>query len=378
MPNKNAISLRQFTVLVLLMTVGDSLLVLPAIPASEAKHDAWISALAGLVFSLPILWLFGVANRRFQGLSLIEYVHERFGRTFGTVLGLLFLIFPLTCSAVQIREIGDFMITHILPETPIQAIHLLFIAVILFGAAQGLEPIARTAEILFPWFLLLFTTFVLFLFPQIDFRNIQPVLGEGVKPVLRGALTAAAFPYTELVILLMIAPYVTNREKAGKSLIVGAVLGGLVLITVVSLCICVLGHYVSGSQLYPTYTLAKKISVGLFLERLEAIMAIMWFISAYFKITIYVYALHLGIAQTFKLNGYKPLLLPGGMLLVSLSIAIAPNIVHFQTLITRYWPYLDFLYAIVFPLVVIGAHALRKAENSGPGGAAGKMKPEAR
>lgn len=378
MPNKNAINLRQFTVLVLLMTVGDSLLVLPAIPSYEAKHDAWISALLGLAFGLPILWLIGAASRRFQGLSLIEYCHTRFGGTFGTVLGLLFLIYPLTCSAVQIREIGDFMITHILPETPIQAIHLLFIAAILFGAAQGLEPIARTAEILFPWFLLLFTTFVLFLFPQIDFKNIQPVMGEGIKPVLRGAIAATAFPYAELVILLIIAPYVNNREKAGKSLLVGGLIGGLLLLIIVSLCILVLGHYVSGSQLYPAYTLAKKISVGMFLERLEAIMAILWFISAYFKITIYVYALHLGIAQTLKLNGYKPLLLPGGMLLVSLSIAIAPNIVHFQTLISLYWPYLDFLYAILFPLLVIVAHALRKTEKSGSGGAAGKVNPDPR
>ncbi|TGV17849.1 spore gernimation protein, partial [Mesorhizobium sp. M00.F.Ca.ET.186.01.1.1] len=46
------ISPRQFMMLVTLVTIGDSVLVLPVISADLAKQDAWIAVMIGLVIGL--------------------------------------------------------------------------------------------------------------------------------------------------------------------------------------------------------------------------------------------------------------------------------------------------------------------------------------
>ncbi|WP_019123838.1 GerAB/ArcD/ProY family transporter [Brevibacillus massiliensis] len=72
MPDDIRISLRQFTVLVMLITVGNSILVLPAIPALEAKQDAWISGLVGLAAGLLVVYLCCKTGALHPRLTLVE------------------------------------------------------------------------------------------------------------------------------------------------------------------------------------------------------------------------------------------------------------------------------------------------------------------
>lgn len=49
------ISIRQFTILVILFTVGGSILIVPSGLASEAKQDGWIAGLLALGIGLLII-----------------------------------------------------------------------------------------------------------------------------------------------------------------------------------------------------------------------------------------------------------------------------------------------------------------------------------
>ncbi|HEY0827215.1 MAG TPA: endospore germination permease, partial [Bacilli bacterium] len=257
-------------------------------------------------------------------------------------------------------EISDFMATQIMPETPIQATMILFLGIVVIGVRLGLETIARTAEIFLPWIIMLFFIMVLFLLPDIQIEKIQPVLEEGIKPVLRASYTFVAIPFMELAAFLMILPYVNEKHKLTKNFYFAAWIGGMVTIVTTVLCILVLGAEVTTRSSYASYVLAKKISIGDFLERLEVIIAIIWLLTIFFKLAICFYGVALGLAQMLKLKDYRPLLLPLAMILVVLSIIITPNVIHYNFFTARIWPLQDLAFGCLLPLLLLSVDVIRK------------------
>jgi|SRR5690625_777074 len=364
MAQKEMISIHQFTVLVILITIGDAILVLPAIVTEFAKHDAWLSTILALAFGLLIVYLFLVVGSFYPKLNLIQYTVKIFGKWFGSIVSLFFLGYLFLSASAHVRELGDFITTQILPQTPIQVIHFMFIFMIIMVVRSGLEPIARTGELLFPIvFFFLMLLFVLVL-PNVHMNWIQPMLANGIKPLLKGTLVATAFPFMELVVFLMILPSMNVQKKIRKGFFVGTIIGGAVLVLVVLLCILVLGESTTSRNIYPTFALARVIHIGQAIQRIEGIIAIIWTITTFLKISLYIYALHIGLVHLLKLEEYRILTFPIGMILFASSILVSPNITYFSNMIAYYWPFYDLTVAVFLPLLLMGVFFIRKKIDS--------------
>ncbi|MGM0865213.1 MAG: GerAB/ArcD/ProY family transporter [Bacillota bacterium] len=353
----------QFTVLVFMFTTGSSLLLAPSMLAAKAKQDAWLAAIFGLIVGLLLVWLFQTLGILFPEMTLVEYSEKILGKWVGKAISLIFFTFPLILGAFVLRNIGDFLTSQVMPETPIEAVHLIFLIIIMMGTRCGLETLARSGEILFPWFIVFFLFLVIFISPEIELEKIQPILEEGMKPVLQSTFYFIGFPFLELVCFLMIFPYVNNPKKAGKAFFKGTLMGGMVLILLTALSILVEGADQTVRNLYPSYILSQKINIGNFLQRLEAIVAIMWFISIFFKLAICFYVSTLSLAQILKLKEYRMLVFPLGMILFVLSIIVSPNIVYISTDVLIVWPSYAATFGLFIPLLLLGITAVRNKFN---------------
>ncbi|MED3691180.1 GerAB/ArcD/ProY family transporter, partial [Peribacillus butanolivorans] len=109
-----------------------------------------------------------------------------------------------------------------------------------------------------------------------------------------------------------------------------------------------------------SYLVARKVNIGDFLQRIEAIMALMWIITIYYKMAFYFYATVIGLAQTLNMKDYRPLTLPLGMTLVSLSVLIHPNVVHSATFDKEIWPLYASTYGLVLPILLLAINVFRK------------------
>jgi len=356
---------RQFTVLVFMYTTGSSLLLAPSLLTSSAKQDAWLAAIFGVGVGLLLAYLYQTLGNLYPNMTLVEYSEEILGKWIGKAVSLLFFTFIFFLAAFVLRNIGDFITTQIMPETPIQSIHILFLIVVMMGTRLGIEPLARSAEILFPWFIVLFLLLVIFVSPQMELQKIQPVLEEGVTPVLKASLPFISFPFLELIIFLMILPYVNRSKEAGKAFLMGTWMGGAVIIILTTLAILILGTDLTTRNLYPSYALAKKINIGDFIQRIEAIVAGMWFISIFFKLTICFYASTLSLAQILKLKEYRILVFPLGLILLALSLVISPNIVYTITVTPNAWAIPSGLtYGLFLPLLLLGVATVRRIRSA--------------
>ncbi|WP_408007523.1 endospore germination permease [Pseudalkalibacillus sp. A8] len=359
MIDDNKISLRQFTCLVTLFVIGDTIIFVPSYVTSLGKQDAWLSAIFAGFFGIFLVTLYSFLGKRFPSMNIISIGEKVFGLWVGKIIGVLFVFFFLIDSGGILWDLGDFMTTQIMPETPINAILILFLSIVIIGIKIGLEPLARAAEIYFPIVILLFLILVISVSREIKPENIQPILEDGVKPVLGGSLPLIGF-YLESVILLMVLPYVNQVKRIKKGYVIGMIIGSSFLLIVILLSILVFGTHLTSNNIYPTYVLARKINIGDFFQRVEAVLAFIWILTVYFKLTICFYAAAAGFGQILKIKDYKVLTFPLAVIVYVLALIIAPNITYIGDFLLSIWWAFTFSYGLFLPLLLIAVAKLRK------------------
>jgi spore germination protein KB len=129
---------------------------------------------------------------------------------------------------------------------------------------------------------------------------------------------------------------------------------------VIAMCILVLGADLTARQSYPSYMLGKKIKIGDFLQRVEVLVAIIWMLTIYFKLTICYYGLSLGLAQLFGLKSYKILTFPLAFLIIPFSIFISPNIVSIDQYVTKALTPFSFTICFILPLLLLVIGKVKK------------------
>ncbi|MGG6445953.1 GerAB/ArcD/ProY family transporter [Pseudobacillus badius] len=353
MLEKGRISAVEFQIIVITFTIGSTILIAPAPLISLAKQDAWISSCLTTFIGIFFIFLYNQISKLYPSLTYVECNEKVFGKVLGKITSSLFLLYFFEISTATLREIGDFFTSLILVETPIEIIMLLFILTNLIGVRLGLEVISRSLLIFFPWIIMLLFFLTLFLIPEIKVENIQPILEGGIKPVLKGTFHQLGIPYLQLIIFLMITPYVNEKANMRKYFYKGMVIGGMVLLIVILLCIWVLNVKLTSFQSYPVYTLGKKINVANFFNRIEVVVAIIWVITTYFKLTICFYGLSLGLAQMINLKNYQILLFPLSLLIFSMSIFFYPDVVFFNDFALKAFIPFSLIICFILPLSLL-------------------------
>ncbi|MEW9674362.1 endospore germination permease [Ammoniphilus sp. 3BR4] len=357
---KIKISVRQFAVLVFLYAVGTTILVTPSGLVADAKQDALIAIIIGIAISFLIIYLYNTVASLFPQMTFIEYSEVIFGKWVGKMISLLYVFgIGFMGATTLLFYVGNFMTTQIMVGASINSIMILFAIPVVVALRLGIETLARTAEILFPWFVVLYIGLVTFVSPQMEIENLRPVFQTGIKPVLRASLDFISIAALTSVSFFMIFPMVNNLKKAKKGFYLATFSAGVVIFIISVVSISVLGVELTERHLYPSYALARMINVGNFLQRIEAIVAALWLITIYFKLTLYFYVWVDGLARILKLSDYRVLILPMSFLLVVYSQVVYPNVTYMM-----YWDEKIFIPFIItlgifMPLLLLAVYFLR-------------------
>ncbi|MED4207363.1 endospore germination permease [Neobacillus mesonae] len=358
--NTVKISARQFAILVTLFSTGTAILIIPGAMAQAAAQDAWLGAFIGTCTSLLLVALYNLIGRKYPTLTIIEMNETILGKWIGKLVSFSLIFFSFYASAISLSDVGNFVSTQLMPETPNAAIQIIFVLIVIMGIRLGLETLARSAEILFGLFVVLFIFGAIVVLPQAELKNIQPMFDSSNKHIIKSIFIYISIFSLPLVVLLMIFPScVQPSKKAGKSFYMGILLAGLCLNIMIVVTTMVLGPYLSAHQMYASYAVARMMKIGDFLQRVEAIIAGMWMISLYFKLSLYFYAVVIGLAQTLKLHDHRPLTLPIGMVLLIFSLIINPNVVITDTFNAEVWPVYALTYGFFLPLLLVAVHLVR-------------------
>ena len=85
---------------------------------SITKQDSWIVVILGFVMSIPSLLIYTYIMKIFPDKNLMEINNIVFGPIIGKVVSVLYLWFFLTLSALNTKDLGDFVQKTTMQNTP--------------------------------------------------------------------------------------------------------------------------------------------------------------------------------------------------------------------------------------------------------------------
>lgn len=349
---KQFLTVRQAVLWFALYQIGSAYLVLPSALSAVAKHDAWLSIPLAILFHILLIPLYASIARQMQGKPFVQYLRELFGSTIaGIIVILLVFFFSFLEFIMTLRNLGDFVTNSIMPETPYDAIFILMLFVVYVAVRSGPVTIGRSAEMLFFFLLLLYIFVRITLIYSTEPENLLPILEYGPKPIVLASINLFAFPYLEAVLLLFFTEHLKEPKRWGKAVLYSALISGGMYFMMVLQMITVISEGVIANITFPTFFIDRTISIGEFIQRFEIAVAVFWFVTIFFRLTLLLYVSAKGLADAFRLRDANPLLIP--LLLIALAVShfIWPSISYIIGF-NKIWPYYAMVFGIVFPIIL--------------------------
>ena len=124
-----------------------ALISIPRNAVKAAGTGAWFA-----IIIVTVLFIFGIfiiasLSKMFEGKTIYEYSNLLVGRFMTKIIGFIYTTYFCFFSILLFRIISDFIKANSLPLTPIWAILLMFIGVILYIVYKGITTIGRLLEI---------------------------------------------------------------------------------------------------------------------------------------------------------------------------------------------------------------------------------------
>lgn len=358
--NREVISDVQGICLVILFIAG-STLALPT--ASAAGSDLWLAILLAIVLAIPLYAAYSRLLSLYPGNDLFDILEEIFGKIFGKLIGLIFVWFAFHLGVLVLREHGEYLITLSLPETPIMVPTVILTLLCVFAVKAGIEALGRWAKL----FVILNgpipTITILLLIPQMDFDNIQPILFNGIKPLMQGTLQALIFPFGDVAVFLMVFFALKTKKSSYNAFIKGLLFGGILIAGVSLAEILVLGEDLYAMTLYPNHNVAAKVSIGELLNRMEVISIIATLTSIFLKMSVCLLAACNGLAKILGFNDYRFIVVPIALLMANISYFVYESMVDKYNWIADVTVYYFFPFQIVLPILILIAAEIKTRRN---------------
>ena len=332
--DKECISPGQGMLLLAGLGIGTTLLFIPSILIQYANQSAILSLVLGCAPGIVLLLILSSLNRFYPGQSLVQYSASILGLP-GKILGLLFIWFAFHLGVLVLHNIGDFVGVVMLAETPTPIVYFFVVAITAFALLLGLETVSRAFGLLLCFSIFFNLLLLLFTLPHADFNNLLPILENGWSPVVKASIYLSSFPLGEFILLGMLIFNIKGSKGTAIPLIQGQLIATVVAIAIILQVITILGAERASRSIMAIVSVLNSISGS---NLLLIPFSMTWFIFAIAKFFICYYAFVTGFAHWSKMDDYRPLVLPGGALLISIAMIIYHDAGESQKFLKIYWP----------------------------------------
>lgn len=352
------ISPAQFTGLLITTVLPTALLFVPGFTVKLAGRDAWMTEIIATLYGIMVVMVLTSLGSRFPDKTLIQYANDILGKYLSKLVGLSYFLWFIGSTILIVRQFSDFIVLSYMPRTP----KVVFITIILMLAAYavrcGFEVIARMNQFVLLLTFLSIAGIIGFVIKDFHVEYLFPMLENGVKPVIRGALAPSGWR-GEVLMLIFFIPYLNNYRQARAAAIKAVLILGAVMILDIIVCLGVFELQV-GQYVFPVYYMAYYIGFAGFIERVEAVVLALWVTGDAVKVAIWYYCAIASITQLFGLKDYKRLVFPVGLIIGVYSLVAYDNSVEIAKYLMLEAPSGFFTQELLIPLVLLIVAVIRK------------------
>ena len=348
---------KQLILLIVISRLVITITFFPAVDSPPGNQDVWISELLSipihLFLSIPIYLLW----KRFPNQSFIEYSQTILGKV-GKFIGLLYVLYFFHGLSVFLFQWSIFLTTAVMPETPVPFILIFFLPFCAYAVLKGIEVISRLAEFIAP---LVFGGIILsflLLSRDMDLNVFTPFMEQSFSSILLGAFVIAA--RTKAILLFaMLFPYLNSKNVKSVLISTYSILAFFWIICSITV-LATLGLDLPRILQFSYFSAIRLVNVGDFIERIESIHLAVWILSGFLRISMYYYVIVIGLSQVVSLKSYKPLVLPGLIIILPLSLSLQSNIADLNEFLSyKIEPWYNLLFILFIPSILLIIAVLR-------------------
>lgn len=317
--------------------------------AETAGPAGWIVSIYAAVLAIIGFILINKLYSRFEGKDILDIAGLYLGNTGRIITGTIISIYLLVMASLLLRDFSENMKTIALTDSPISFVSLFFMVGVITAAYAGIEAIVRFHALVVPIVVAGGALLILAVAPYFDMENLTPILGTGTEKIF-GLGSLRISMYAELILLFLIVPFIKTNKNLRVVGYTSICISG-VFLTVSTIAVLASFPYpIALENFLPLYNLSRLIQYGRFFQRVEAIFFIIWAASALLYLSTGFFFFLYTFQKTFKLEFYKPLIIPAAILTFNISL-LPQSLVQAVSLLTsnfRKW-----LWTLTFGYVII-------------------------
>ncbi len=314
---------------------------------SEAGQDSWISVILSQIIVIPMILIYAKIIKLFPEKNIFEVTEILFGKIAGKIFTVLITWYALHLGALVLRNFSEFVETTAMPETPQLALMIVMILVTTYMARSGAEVLGKWSLVSLVIIVSIMFLTIILLYNRLDMNHFLPVMEHSTKTILTGSYELFTFPFVETVLFLTLADSVKKEDSPFKIYVLGEVLGALIMLIVALRNVAALGSAMLETEMFPSYSAARIISISDFLARVEGFISTNFILGGITKISLCLLAASKGLASLFNIQDCKKLTLPVSLSMLALCSVLFQNTMEMITFLDIYK-----VYAIPFQIVI--------------------------
>lgn len=267
------------------------------------------------IFALILVKLFD----KFQNSDIVDISEFLGGKIFKWIIAIISVILFFTVSFITLSDFTNVLQTIYFSNFPIMYILFFFILGILVANLYGLKSITRVICFIVPFTLISIIITLLGVWEDFQLENFTPFFGHNYYTTfVLGA--SNCFSMYIITYFYFLKPYLKESINFKKVVVVSYSVSWILLfLTVVS--IMTLFHVNYGNEpLNSLYLLSRKIELGHFLQRVDAIFILLWIISIFSYLSFVVFLINRTLKKILTVSNEKMLTFANCSILFGLAI----------------------------------------------------------
>ncbi len=324
-----------------------------------AARDAWIAT----IFTLPTGFFVAYLTWKLMNINpeatLVETTNHLFGPFWAFFFHSIWLLYFFSIAALSIANLMSLLVGGFFEETPMWALGLAIIPLVIYGLSKGIKTIAWVAGVLTLTTLVTGHTITLGLTPERNFRNLLPIFEYGYTPTLIGAIFMSA-AWTEICVLASLRFHRVETKGMLHILWFGVLANVIMMFSVTTGTISIFGFEAANDMSYPALYSVRMVSLG-FIDRMDVYAVLSMTFGVFIRASLFLYAALQIIPKkiTKKYNNLSIII--GGIAVYLTSLFIYKDFLQFTQLM-RYYFFTIFLWII--PIIYLIRNWMLKRKNA--------------
>ncbi|RRJ65540.1 spore gernimation protein [Paenibacillus oralis] len=295
----------------------------------DAGQDAWAAMAIAAVAGFILLLMYLAIHRRDPELDLFELCRKYLGKTAGSLLSVLFVVYFAYEASRNLRDLGELAAYVLLNRTPLVVIMLIGLAIVANSARYGLRVVFLCGLVLFPLVVLSYMILISMIggLGLMHFENMLPILENGLKPVWKEVPNIISFPFAQPMLFLVFFSRLKTEQNARKAFLIAYGCTAVFLIAVNQINVLVLGPKLASTVAFPLLQTVQLIELAEVFERMDVLFVIVLFMGLGAKMLLFYIGAVKGCDRVTGVP-YKKWIIPVGIAIFGAALT-SPNYSHF-------------------------------------------------